>query len=401
MTVISSERLLIIGHYTGDFEEGKENNRLNELFSRFQSVKHISCEVLTSSFSHKWKSQKNKLNIPENVTFVSEPSYYKNISLRRLYCHLVFSYRLFRTLNNDVAKPHIIYVAFPTPFVLFAVTKYIEFRDIKLIVDIQDIWPEAFYFALPRKLRRFGKALFSPFHLLNKICFSKVDALISVSETYLTEYKKYVKKEISSHVCYLGTSLSYFDASITGNTLSGSYLLNMCYVGKLSHSYDLETAINAIKSLSEDLSVGFHIFGTGPLEDKFRYMASGATNIHFYGNLDYKDLPGALRLCDVALNTIVRGAAQSITNKHADYAAAGLAVINTQENEEYKALVTEYGFGINAPPGEPTEVKKAIEKLYAEPQLVRSLKKKSRLFAEERMNRDATYPVLAEFIISQ
>ena len=41
---------------------------------------------------------------------------------------------------------------------------------------------------------------------------------------------------------------------------------------------------------------------------------------------------GMLGVCDIAVNSISKGAAQSIINKHGDYAAAGLPVVNTQES---------------------------------------------------------------------
>ena len=47
----------------------------------------------------------------------------------------------------------------------------------KLIVDIQDIWPEAFYLALPKYYKGLLKLAFSPFELLNRYCFSQTDKL--------------------------------------------------------------------------------------------------------------------------------------------------------------------------------------------------------------------------------
>ena len=54
-----------------------------------------------------------------------------------------------------------------------------------------------------------------------------------------------------------------------------------------------------------------------------------------------------LSRCDIAVNPISKGVAQSIINKHMDYAMAGLPVINTQESLEYRDLIEQYNAGIN------------------------------------------------------
>ena len=67
----------------------------------------------------------------------------------------------------------------------------------------------------------------------------------------------------------------------------------------------------------------------------------------FMGRKSYEEMVGIMCSCDLVVNPIVKGAAQSITNKVGDYALSGLAVINTQENPEYRELIEQYGCGIN------------------------------------------------------
>ena len=67
-----NKNVLIIAHYTGAFERGNENNRINEIFHRLNNLDGVQCEIITSSFSHKWKKQKKKPTEP-NITFIHEP----------------------------------------------------------------------------------------------------------------------------------------------------------------------------------------------------------------------------------------------------------------------------------------------------------------------------------------
>ena len=91
--------------------------------------------------------------------------------------------------------------------------------------------------------------------------------------------------------------------------------------------------------------------GSGPLEEKFKQKAAELGILcTFTGKLPYGQMCAQLNQCDIAVNPITKGAMQSIINKHADYAIAGLPVVNTQECEEYRSLLTKYGCGINCEP---------------------------------------------------
>ena len=87
---------------------------------------------------------------------------------------------------------------------------------------------------------------------------------------------------------------------------------------------------------------------------------------HVFGEeMPYPKMCAYLNASDIAVNPIAKGAAQSIINKHADYAAAGLAVINTQENKEYRGLIEKYHCGINCGVDSVGDVENAI-KIFAE-----------------------------------
>jgi glycosyltransferase involved in cell wall biosynthesis len=336
---------------------------------------------------------------PKGVNYIYEPPYSKNISFRRIFSHSIFAWNVLKRIIKSKENYDVVYVGFPTPMAFLAAILIAKRLNARLIVDIQDLWPEAFILALPKKIRFISGIIFSPFILINKFCFSKIDCAIAVSETYIQTYRNFFKKSVPVHVCFLGTSLDKFDDGKPSFSLARNYDLNLCYVGKLSHSYDISSAIKAVRALPLNIDVGFHIFGTGPQKSIFQEEAQDCLNIHFYDNLSYDVLPTALRACDVGLNVIVKDAAQSITNKHADYAAGGLAVINTQENAEYRNIVTDFHFGFNVTVEDWLDLKGKVLQLYNDRKLLFEMKQNSRKFAQLYMNRDNTYPKLMEFIL--
>lgn len=132
--------------------------------------------------------------------------------------------------------------------------------------------------------------------------------------------------------------------------------------------------------------------GRGPLLDSFKAYAeqAGICN-EFTGALPYQEMVGMMCSCDVVMNCIKPGAAQSVTNKVGDYALSGLPVINTQENQEYRHLVDEYQCGINCECGNSIEVANAIEKLVMDADLREAMGQRARKLGVEKFDRRVTY----------
>ena len=108
-----------------------------------------------------------------------------------------------------------------------------------------------------------------------------------------------------------------------------------------------------------------------------------------------------LYACDIAVNPITHGAAGSIINKHADYVAAGLPIINTQESEEFRRLIDDFEMGINCENGNSKEVAQAIQKLIQDTGLRKKMGLNARKCAEQCFDRKTTYRNLTSIILDK
>ena len=125
--------------------------------SRYRSFADILCrsfdlEVITSSFCHLKKAQRNEAELhldalPYRVKLCYEKGYAKNISIRRICSYTEFGNNVIAYLKSR-KKPDLIMVSVPSLAVADYVSKYAKENCIPLIVDIQDLWPEAFKMAL-------------------------------------------------------------------------------------------------------------------------------------------------------------------------------------------------------------------------------------------------------------
>lgn len=388
------KKVLMIAHFCSDFQSDGNNrfNYLAELLSESFDV-----ELVTTDFSHVKKSYREKKEFKSKfkITMLHESAYNKNVSIKRLAAHFRFGKNVSKYLSGLKEKPDVIYCAVPSLDAAVAAAKYAKRNNIKFIIDIQDLWPEAFQMVLNIPL------FFYPMKKKADYVYKAADEVIAVSQTYCDRAKKVNAKTSGYHPVYLGTNLNQFDKNVSDNlVMKPDNEIWIGYCGTLGSSYDLKCAINAIAVLKEQgYNVKFQVMGDGPLRNDFEsYAVQKGIHATFTGYISYPQMCGLLAACDIAINPIVHGAAQSIINKHADYAAAGIPVISSQESKEYRELVDEYEMGFNCVNGNAKDMAKKIEMLICNSQICEQMGKNARKCAEERFSRACTYQEIADLI---
>lgn len=396
------KKVLIIANFARfPWEEG--NSRFSYIINSLNYEK-VEIEFITSSFFHGEKKQRDLnderlKNLNYKATLIKEPGYAKNISLKRFYSHNMFAKNVKKYLKT-IEKPDLIYVAIPSLDVAKVVANYAQKNNIKLAIDIQDLWPEAFKMVLNFPI--ISDIIFFPMKLQADRIYKKANYIISVSDTYTKRAIKVNKKHEEKIVAYLGTDLEYFDECKENSKFKkDENIFEIAYLGTLGNSYDIKNVIDAIKILNDSgvKNLKFSLFGNGPLEDEFKkYAKEKNVNCDFTGRLNYETMVARLCCSDIAINPIRKASAASIINKVGDYAAAGIPVINTQESEEYQKLVKDYNIGFNIENGKPKQMAERILKLYNDKALREELGKNNRKLAEEKFDRRKSYLKIKELI---
>ena len=395
------KKILIIANFTKlPWEQG--NNRFLYIVDLIDKEKY-DVELVTSSFSHGDKRQRddktNEYNLDYKISLIYEPGYKKNVSLKRFYSHYIFAKNVEKHLGT-IEKPDVIYCAVPSLDVAKVAAKYAENNDIKFIIDIQDLWPEAFKMVF--KVPVISDILFYPMKKCADYIYSRADSIVAVSKTYANRAAVVNKKFEKKISVFLGTDLDFFDESHKKfEIVPFDDVVRVAYIGTLGHSYDIKCVIDSIKILNEKglKNILFVVMGDGPLKESFEaYGKEKDVNCEFTGRMAYEEMVGKLCSCDIAVNSITKGAAQSIINKVGDYAASSLPVVNNQESKEYRKLVEDYQIGFNVENSNPEEMAEKIEILYKDKELRESLGKNNRKLAEEKFDRVKSYKEIKELI---
>lgn len=360
-------------------------------------------ELIASDFCHDNKKER-EANVcdlyPFKVTLLHEESYVKNVSLQRLKSHHAWGKRVGYYLLK-AEKPDVIYCAIPSLTASKAVAKYCKKNCVKFIIDLQDLWPEAFAMAIPNKMLQ---QVFLPMKWYVDASYRAADLAVAVSETYVRRILT-VNKNLSSGLSvFLGNDGNEFDIGRKDYHLertNDEYVIG--YVGNMSTSYDIPCVLDALAQIEKcgkvKKPIRFVLIGSGVDESKFKdYASKTYSNTFFLGRKNYKEMAGLLNDCDIVVNPIVKGSAASIINKVGDYALSGKPVVNTQESIEYRHLVDYYNCGINCECGDSSSVAKAIESLCIDYDMREKMGRNSLKLAKDKFDRRFTYPQIIDAI---
>lgn len=395
-------KILMIANFVSfPFEGG--NSRFTYILNMLDHKKN-QLELVTSNFRHSTKSKREYSpeelsKVSYKITLLDEPGYKKNVSIKRFYSHKILSINLKKYLKK-IDKPDLIYCAVPSLDLAKEAAKYAKNNNIRFIIDVQDLWPEAFKMVF--KIPIIKDIVFFPLTLKANYIYKNADDIIAVSETYVKRALSVNKKLVKGLSVFLGTDLNYFDKCQKNNkVVYKDNIIRIAYIGTLGTSYDIKLIIDSIKILySKGIkNIKFVIMGDGPLKESFElYAKQSEIDYEFTGRLDYEKMVGLLSSCDICVNPIVGSSVASIINKVGDYAASGLPVINTQNSEEYKNLIIQYNAGYNCKNGDSKDIADKIETLVNDEKLRKKFGKGNRKLAEEKFDREKNYKKIIELI---
>ena len=133
-------------------------------------------------------------------------------------------------------------------------------------------------------------------------------------------------------------------------------LSKLVYIGNVSASYDLATIIKAVEGLE---GVELHIAGTTDPARTCLESGYSCPRYHFHGYLSAAELEKLLAECDLGLIPMFPASCVGIPYKLADYAKAGLKIVESLGGETGE-LVAKFGVGTHYEAGNIDSCRAAI-----------------------------------------
>jgi glycosyltransferase involved in cell wall biosynthesis len=379
----------------------------------------------TATWSHRRKAIRSApLGIREDegfaVRLVAVRPYEKDASLARIGSHRDFGKTFERLANESVSsgqleRPDIILASLPPLDSPEAAARLAKKLDATFVLDVQDLWPETFDRLLPGP--SFLKRLIAPFMLggmlkRRQALVAAADAVSAATQTYADAVLRDAPDALPRHVCYVGAYPQEFpspprlmnhvpEAGSDESATPEQAPLECVYAGTLEAGQDLDVLAGAARQLSASgVRATIHVAGTGAGEAGLRRAAAagtGSCRLEVHGLLPRQAYVNLLARCDLGLVCVKPESMVAVPNKACDFAAAGLAIVNSLPGE-LQRLIDEHAAGVAYTAGDAASLARAIAGFVTDPSRLTACRQGARRLAAAEFDRERTYPKFADWL---
>jgi len=301
--------------------------------------------------------------------------------------------------------PNILLASAPPPMLARQAAMFAKQCKAKVIVDVQDLWPETFYRAVPGPLRLLFPVVLALWHKAARNAYKAADAIVGVADAYVERAVELGGPKTATSTIPLGIDLSAFDIAVAQGRCKqftkppGEIWL--AYTGSLSRSYDCLTVVHAFARIHKTLNVATRLFitGRGEFRQKLERLIrkQNLTNVTLTGFLEFNRWAHLLNQCDIGFNASFPEAMIYLPNKIFYYLAAALAVLNTIPGQ-CSQIVSEGHCGLDYQAGDVDSCAQAIEQIVGNRDELAAIQLNSRRQAETCYDRKVLYPKYVSLI---
>ena len=231
------KRVVVISG-TNHYEE-----RAKSVIEEYQKEHEVI--YLTSDFNH-WKKEYFSVELPF-AQQLHVPGYQKNISVSRIWSHIVFSIKTFFRLCK--LKPDIVYAEIPHNTLAVATKWYKRLHKCELIFDIFDMWPEALPMKSNNPVFKLACSVWGGFRNHN----------LKFADKVYTECN-YFQELINQEGCYVPMETKYLTRKkidLDIQTIWDADRLHICYgYGLFTGGLGLDFGARALGCMSIPMSSG-------------------------------------------------------------------------------------------------------------------------------------------------
>ena len=307
----------------------------------------------TSSFDHVQKRQLGaSVRSPGGVAMrlLPSPGYQKNFGFARLFDHAVLGWRFWRQAIHTPERPDAIWCSYPPMETAVAAACIGKRLGVPVVMDVRDLWPDAFLDALPAPARGLARLALLPYFKASAFALRSATGLVGVTEPYLEwALQRAGRTRGRFDRCF---PMGYPDFSVERAAASGANAnwarlgvspgdFNICFFGTLGLQFDIDTVLRAAALLAQrGSSARFILCGGGSALEGYRQRAAGMANVLFPGFVDVPEIKALMELSCIGLAPYrdIENFRLNVPNKVFEYAAGSLPVLSGVDGEVGRLL---------------------------------------------------------------
>ena len=304
-----------------------------ELLRKYFAEKGAKVRVLTSDWRHFHKTTRE--DCPEDYELLHARPYTRNLSVGRMVSHYGFAQTAIARVEE--LNPKLVWALIPPNSLAQAATRYKKKHpDVKLVLDLIDMWPETMPISKFKTLPPF-----SWWKMLRDDYVGQADAVVTECDLYQTILQGKCAPE-KLHTLYLARPW----VEDTAKVVLSQDKTALCYLGSINNIIDIDCIGNIIRSIGGQ--VDLHIIGDGEKRQDLMDCAQNAgANVIFHGKVyDQVEKQAIMDQCHAGLNIMKSSVFVGLTMKSMDYFECGIPIINNIQGDTWK-FVEEFGIGVN------------------------------------------------------
>lgn len=346
------KKVLLISYYFNLRDTDRAYTAYSYLKKRNYEVK-----VFCGDYDH--NSKKYVSYDLDNVKIVHVPSYKRNVSFRRIWSNLRFSWKVRKLVEKE--KFDFVWVIGPPNSTSYFLKDLIHRKKTKFILDIFDLYPETI--PINEKLKSilmwFGLGIWG---YLRNASIREADVFVSECKYYLTRLN--LKEDDRIRILPLCKG----DVEKLAIPELPTEEIRIVYLGALTGNYDFESLIDLMISLKKILQKKAKLFiiGDGPNREwLLSELGNGGIEVEYLGRV-YDDNVKKLvfEQCHFGFNGFKKNSSIALSYKSMEYMSNGVALINSCKEDTWE-LVENENIGINYSYGKIRELAEYISKLSA------------------------------------
>lgn len=336
-----------------------------QYIKKYYESRNYQVQIVLSDFDHINKKKIHKLRDVEGITYINTIPYYKNISLKRIISHILFSIKIKKIVSKY--SPDVLYSLIPPNYLVTVLSILKKQKRYILIYDVIDLWPENF------PLDKFSKTF--PYKVWRNIRDKKIDcADFIVLECNF--YKEFLPDSISDskfHTLYISKD----DKNNFENPKYIEYdqnYIDVCYLGSINFIIDVDKIVDVLLKISQIKPIRIKVIGAGENTEYFLTMLKKNNfQVEYYGAIyDWNKIVELFKTCYFGINIYKTNIKVGVTIKSIDYFQLGLPILNSVKGDT-TSIVKKYRAGINVEQFNSNEIVKIVENIYEEKKKVRML----------------------------
>ena len=304
-----------------------------ELLRRYFASQGKRVHVITSDWEHFHK--RVRMDCPTGYELIHVRPYNRNLSVDRLISHHYFAKEVNKRLGE--IRPKLIWTFVPPNSLAKSTALYKqEHPNVKLVMDLLDMWPETMPICGFKTLPPF-----SNWRDLRNEFVSHADAVVTECNLFQKPLEGKCPPE-KMHTLYLARDWT----DVSGRVDLPDDRIALCYLGSINNIIDIDCIEKIIRSI--DAPVDLHIIGDGEKRRALIDTAKAAgAKVIFYGKVyDRAEKQKIMDQCHAGLNIMKKSVFVGLTMKSMDYFECGIPIINNIKGDTWQ-FVEEHGIGIN------------------------------------------------------